>query len=217
MSILHSLFSTIIIATIFIATTAAAANTGSDSDTKKVPNTNKKRNTSTIRNAKKSTSSTHPFHQKPSTRIVGGTYVQKPGTYPWFTQLLYYSYIYDEYKEVSCSGMLITPQFVLTAAHCITDTLKQEKINEGHNITNAAVRIGAFQSPYQQGDNGGQDVEFRTVKNIYVHPDYEYHTVDNDFALLHLSEASTIPVVQIDTEGLSDSFVTGKFKSHDDV
>lgn len=48
-------------------------------------------------------------------RIVGGT-VAKVGSIPWMA-LLYYQSKFGE-KSFRCGGSLISPKYVLTAAHC---------------------------------------------------------------------------------------------------
>ncbi len=67
-------------------------------------------------------------------RIIGGTNVVA-NTYPWFTMLLYMSGTTE--NEQGCGGMLVSPEWVLTAAHCIDNAMRR----------NGAVRIGALKSP----------------------------------------------------------------------
>ena len=74
------------------------------------------------------------------------------------------------------------------------------------------MTVGAFKAPYQQEDNGGQYAESFGIKNVIEHPERYDEEVATyyDFVLLHLDSASTIEPVQLDSSGLSDSFVDGK-------
>lgn len=126
--------------------------------------------------------------------IVGGTSVEV-GEYPWFTMLIYMSG--QRQLRQGCGGMLVSPEYVLTAAHCINNKMKRR----------GAVRIGAFKSPYKPGDNGEQYLEFFRLisrnngKAVTVHPNYNSITLDNDFALLRLEAESTIAPVPLDSGG----------------
>lgn len=50
-------------------------------------------------------------------RILNGTDVSF-GIYPWMA-LLEYKKFADDSTHFGCGGALITPQYVLTAAHCV--------------------------------------------------------------------------------------------------
>ena len=132
-------------------------------------------------------------------RIVGGSYVDEPGTYPWFTMLVYKDSD-NQIQRQYCGGALISDQWVLTAAHCIDD----------HMRYNGGVRVGAFQPSYTEGDNGGQDVEYFDLQSVVKHPDYDSSMDDNDFALLRLNGTASITPLSVDNTGLSFSFNTGK-------
>ncbi len=132
-----------------------------------------------------------------SNRIVGGTFVPV-GTYPWFT-LLSYKLGSLEYEQ-GCGGILVSPEWVLTAAHCIDYNMR----NSG------AVRVGALSFPFSEGNNGGQNVEYFNVISAKRHPDYNARTTQNDFGLLHLDGSSTITPVPMDSNNLSESYSTGE-------
>ena len=96
--------------------------------------------------------------------------------------------------------MLVDPQWVLPANHCIDSNF----YNYG------GVKIGAHTSPFELGDNGGQLVEAFEVAEVFEHPEYNSGTVDNDFTLLKLDGTSTIPPVPLDDDEISLSYVDGE-------
>jgi secreted trypsin-like serine protease len=55
--------------------------------------------------------------------IVGGSFASV-GEYPWFTMLRVVWGKTDE--QFGCGGMLVSPEYVLTAAHCINWNMKKK-------------------------------------------------------------------------------------------
>lgn len=106
-------------------------------------------------------------------KIVGGEEAT-PGAWPWQA--------FVQPGGFACGGSLITPEWVLTAAHCLFD-------DQGNPITadQVTVLLGAHNiaqtEPSQQ--------QFQVTQAI-PHPQYDANTNDNDIALLKLATAATL-------------------------
>ncbi|XP_059691130.1 acrosin-like [Gavia stellata] len=103
-------------------------------------------------------------------RVVGGTDAQ-PGAWPWIVS------IQDPWKTGTghtCGGSLISPQWVLTAAHCFI---------EARHITMWRVVVGATRLTQL-----GPEAQVRTIKRLLVHEHYSNITQRNDIALLELDQ-----------------------------
>ncbi|KAL1421223.1 hypothetical protein MTO96_023201 [Rhipicephalus appendiculatus] len=104
--------------------------------------------------------------QRPALRIIGGQPAAR-GRWPWQVALL------NRRREPFCGGTLISPGWVLTAAHCIRR------------------RLLVLAGEHSLGRAEGSEVTVRVAEAI-AHPEYDPETVDMDLALLRLRSAVTL-------------------------
>jgi len=139
-------------------------------------------------------------------RIVGGTEVDA-NVYPWFAR----AYYFRSGQWGGCGGSLVTPEYVLTAAHCIKyfDRRVGVEIDRESDLRQeGGYQIGALCDPYgpDSSSNCDQEVESFTISDITLHPEYNSRNSNNDFALIRLSGKSSITPVPMDTSDISPGY-----------
>ena len=128
-------------------------------------------------------------------KIIGGDDAEK-GEWPSLAALVRANQS-DAYKGQFCGGTLISPSWVLTAAHCLED----------ETVNSVDVVLGR----YNLGSDEGERIE---VQELVVHPDYDSRTEDNDVALIRLSSPSSqtpsVVIEQDDPDDLTEQGVDCK-------
>ncbi|KAM3875216.1 transmembrane protease serine 13a [Diretmus argenteus] len=104
--------------------------------------------------------------QRSTARIIGGTQA-KLGQWPWQLSLHYRG-------SHTCGGVLISPDFVLTAAHCFPRSIPSAMNANYWRVYGGAVSQDKLPQPY-------------LVEKILVNENYNNRTNDQDIALLKLT------------------------------
>ncbi|XP_069973385.1 venom protease-like [Penaeus vannamei] len=115
-------------------------------------------------------------------RIIGGEEISPPNKYPWLVGLLQSETVEDGF---SCGGSIISPNYVLTAAHCLFD-------EDDLAIPAEELQVGIANHNFNSEDDDIPGVtQVVDVESYITHEDYihgELSDFNNDIALIHLKE-----------------------------
>lgn len=129
--------------------------------------------------------------------VIGGA-LAEPGAFPWM------AFVLDDKGEeaIACSGTVVAPNLVLTAAHCAVN-LETRVTNEaaGYRVVTGSVN---WASPTER--------QLSRVSQVLVYPRFNAGRNSNGFgdaALLVLSTPTTAPAIQLATSAEAKRVHTG--------
>jgi trypsin len=128
----------------------------------------------------------------PARAVVGGNDAA-PGEYPFVAHILI-----D--RSFQCTGTLVTPRHVVTAAHCssvVPGGIANVPLGQPGQLIE--VSVGAYRTPSSSLLGGYEsDGEEHVAKNVFVNPGWAgLGSVSHDVAVIELSTPSSKPPVKI--------------------
>ncbi|XP_022095590.1 uncharacterized protein LOC110981891 isoform X2 [Acanthaster planci] len=126
--------------------------------------------------------------------IVGGKPAQV-GEWPWQAQMLFQG-------RGICGASLVHPQWILSAAHCVSTLIDQPQ-------------YFAFKMGSNKYEGGGANTQIRAADKVFMHPNYTIYNTDHDsdVALFKLDNPfdlnDYVQPVCVPTADMADSFQAG--------
>ena len=114
--------------------------------------------------------------------IIGGS-VAGLGEFPWQVALVD-STASNPYNGQFCGGSLVSPGWVLTAAHCIT--------SNGVIVNPSTIDVVLGINLLSSGPTHGSQGQRIGINQIFRYPTYNSSTEDSDLALLKLEQPATL-------------------------
>ena len=148
--------------------------------------------------------SNHLFPSSSISKIIGGSTVTSSGKYPWFSLLLTQNRNGGGYGLDGCGATLVTDEFLITAAHCI------DRADTTATSASASTHVGIGVLSTKRG-NQGQRLQIIPIEKTFVHPLYNNDNLIfvHDVALIKISKSSTITPLNMDIDGISESYTSG--------
>lgn len=127
-------------------------------------------------------------------KIINGNEAGE-GEWPWMTSLSFIGA--DPARSHFCGAVLVHPEFVITAAHCVHDYHSPMRPSE------LQVTLGRTRLTSSAG-------VIESVQAVIIHPSFSPETFENDLALIQLSRPVNLPVLEIASPKAVDLFTPSR-------